>query len=109
MQFPQKTFLAFVCLGLAACATSRNRVPEAPIKAPLPPPVAIGHVSLVNEVVGFVLVETPATPETGTELQTRNLAGEVTSLLKVSQEKRPPFVIADVMKGKPHVGEVVTK
>lgn len=71
--------------------------------------MVIGRVSMVNEELGFVLVETPESPETGTELQARTLAGEETACLKVSPEKKSPFVIADVMKGKPQVGDVVTK
>jgi len=107
---PQNLLLAAICLGLAACATHhRSQVPEAPIKAPAPAPIAIGTVSLVNEDLGFVLVQTAQTPEAGTPLQVRTRDGQETALLKVSTAQQRPFIIADVMKGKPHVGEIVTK
>jgi len=106
---PQSLLFAAICLGLTACATHRNAVPEAPIKAPAPAPQCIGKISLVNESLGFVLVQTAQTPEAGTLLQARSNVGEETALLKVSAAQHPPFLIADVMKGKPQVGQVVTK
>jgi len=109
-QFPQSILLAVLCLNLAACASNRRYlVPEAPVKAPAPTPQVIGRVSLVNNDAGFALVETQQTPETGTELQVRAFNGVETALLKVSAEKKRPFIIADITKGKPQVGEVVTK
>jgi len=108
-QHPQSLFLAAICLGLAACATQRHQDVAAPIKAPAPAPRTIGTVSLVNEELGFVLVQTAETPEAGTPLQSRSKDGQETALLKVSTAQKHPFIIADVMKGKPHVGEVVTK
>ena len=105
----QSLLLAAICLALAGCATRQPPVPEAPIKAPAPAPQPIGRVSLVNEELGFVLVQTAQMPETGTPLQARTLDGRETAQLKVSPAQKPPFVIADVMKGKPQVGEVVTK
>jgi len=101
--------VAICCFGLAACATHRNRVPSAPIKAPAPAPVAIGSVSLVNESLGFVLIRTGETPAVGSVLQVRAKGGVETALLKVSAEQKRPFIIADITKGKPQVGEVVTK
>lgn len=107
--FPPNILLAFLCLGLAACATHRYKGPVAPIKAPAPAPVVIGKVSMVNAELGFVLIQTPATPETGTALQTRAKDGTETALLRVSAEKKQPFIIADILKGKPQAGEIVTK
>ncbi|MDD5349970.1 MAG: hypothetical protein PHQ12_07150 [Chthoniobacteraceae bacterium] len=109
-QHPQNLLAAAVCcIGLAACATHRPSVPEAPIKAPAPAPVAIGTISLVNEDAHFVLVRTADTPAPGTLLQARSKDNAETAQLKVTPEQTRPFIIADVMKGKPHVGEVVTK
>ena len=101
--------VALCCLGLAACATHRPSVPEASIKAPAPAPVSSGMVSLVNEEAGFVLVRTGETPEAGSSLQARSKDGAETALLRVSPEQKRPFIIADILKGKPHVGETVTK
>jgi len=108
-QHPQSLLLATICLGLAACASQRHPDVSAPIKVPAPAPRAIGTVSLVNEELGFALIQTAETPEAGTPLQARSKAGEETALLKVSTAQKHPFIIADVMKGKPHVGEIVTK
>ena len=63
----------------------------------------------MNEELGFVLVQTVQTPEAGSPLQARSNEGRETALLKVSTAQKPPFVIADVMKGKPQVGQIVTK
>ncbi|MEI8234650.1 MAG: hypothetical protein WCH57_08190 [Verrucomicrobiota bacterium] len=104
-----QNFLAVALWCLAACATHRPCVPEAPIKAPAPAPVAIGSVSLVNDELGFVLIRTGETPEAGSALQARSREGVETASLKVSSEQKRPFIIADILKGKPHVGEVVTK
>ena len=105
----QSLLLASICLGLAACATHRNPVPEAPIKPPAPAPQFIGKISLVNESLGFVLVQTAQTPDAGTLLQARSNTGEEIAILKVTAAQKPPLLIADVLKGKPQVGQVVTK
>jgi hypothetical protein len=108
-QHPQNLLLAAICLGLAACATNRPQVPEAPIKAPAPAPRVIGVISLINEELGFALVQTTETPEIGTPLQARSKDGRETAVLRVSAAQKRPFLIADILKGKAHVGEVVTK
>jgi hypothetical protein len=107
--FPRNLLLVFLSLGLGACATPRPRVPVAPIKAPTPPPQVIGRVSLVNTVQGFALIESSQTPETGTMLQARSMEGEESAILKVTPEKKNPFIIADIVKGKPLVGQAVTQ
>jgi len=108
--YPQNVLLALLCLGLGACATTRRPgVPEAPIKAPTPPPQVIGRIFAVNMGHGFAVIESSQTPETGIELHARSIAGEQTALLKVTPEKKNPFIIADIMKGKPQPGETVTK
>ena len=105
--FPSRPLLAAACcLGLAACATHRNRNIEAPIKAP---PVVVGKVAAVNQGLGFVLVQTAASLDTGVKLETRDKNGLETASLCVSTEKKPPFVIANITKGKPTPGDMVTK
>lgn len=108
-QHPLSILLALSCLGLAACATHQPRVPEAPIKAPTPPPQVIGRVTAVNQEKGFTVIETKETPDTGTKLQARSIAGQETALLSVTPEKKSPFIIADILKGKPQPGDAVTK
>ena len=107
--YPQSLLLAALCLGLAACATHRHQDISAPLTAPAPAPKPIGLVYAVNEELGFVVIQTPETPEVGTALQTRTKDGQETGLLKVCKQEKRPFVVADVLKGKPHVGEVVMK
>jgi len=63
----------------------------------------------VNTDAGFALIQTTAMPVIGTTLQTRSADGKQTAYLKVSAGEKPPFVVADIIKGKPQVGEVVTK
>ena len=108
-KYPRSLLLAAICFGLAACATHRHPDVSAPIKAPAPAPKPIGVVSLVNEKLSFVLIQTSEMPEVGTALQVRARDGQETASLKVSTAQKPPFLIADILKGKPHVGEIVTK
>lgn len=103
---PSRVIAVAACLSLAACATHRNRSIAAPIQAP---PVLIGKVAAVNETLGFTLVQTTANLETGDKIQSRDKDGAQTASLCVSAEKKPPFVIANITKGKPTPGELVTK
>ncbi len=103
---PSRSLLAAACcLSLAACATHRSSI-EAPIKAP---PIVIGKVAAVNQGLGFVLVQTTSGLETGDKLEARDKNGSETANLCVSGEKKPPFVIANITKGKPAPGDMVTK
>jgi hypothetical protein len=66
-------------------------------------PQLVGKVSLINTEDEFVLIElqTPRVPEPGMMLVARN--GQMkTAQLKVSQEERRPFIIADIQEGLPH-------
>jgi hypothetical protein len=103
---PSRIIVAAACFSLAACATHRNRVIEAPIKAP---PVVVGKVALVRADAGFVLVQTAANLETGETLTSRDKDGAVSSTLKVSAEKKQPFIIANIANGTPKAGEIITK
>ena len=107
--YPQNLLLAVLCLGLGACASHQPRVPVAPIKAPARPPQVIGRIYAVNPSHGFAVIEASQTPETGTELAARSIDGRQTAVLKVTPEKKAPFIIADIMSGKPLPGESVTK
>ena len=107
--YPQNVFITLLCLGLGACASHRAGIPEAPIKRPTPPPQVIGRIYAVNPSHGFAVIESSLTPDTGTELQARSIDGQQTAVLKVTPEKKNPFIIADIMKGKPLPGESVTK
>ena len=58
---------------------------------------------------GFAVIESSQTPDTGTELAARSIDGQQTALLRVTPEKKNPFIIADIVKGKPLPGEMITK
>ncbi len=103
---PSRVMVAAACFSLAACATHRNRAIEAPIKAP---PVVVGKVALVRADAGFALVQTAAKLETGETLTSRDKDGAATATLKVSAEKKQPFIIGNIAKGTPKAGELVTK
>jgi len=89
---------------LAACAT--RRLPVKPPTGALAPRL-VGTVSLVNEELGFALIDTVETPNPGTELKTVSSDGEETARLRVSPQQKRPFIIADIAKGMPHAGDQV--
>jgi len=68
----------------------------------------IGKVILVNERMGFVLVDigTAPAPAAGTPLQSY-LQSEPTANMSVSVYQRRPYLIADVVGGAPRVGDSV--
>ena len=71
-------------------------------------PQRVGRVAVVNEDLGFVLVDvgTLYTPQAGTALKSfRN--GVETGVLAVSPEKERPFIVGDIVKGTPQVGDDV--
>jgi len=87
-------------LFIAGCAGKK--------KPPKPSaPVVIGKVSLVNRELEFLLIDTYYTPPAGTPLRAVNASGDDTALLTVSQEKRRPFIIANIDDGAPQVGDRV--
>lgn len=71
---------------------------------------AIGTIKLVNEEAGFVLIE-------ATSFQEASAGGMLVSImnqkesatLKVSEMRNPPFLIADIISGKPTKGDRVYK
>ena len=89
-------------LVFTACAGKRAPILPAPTG-----PVTVGVITLVNEELGFVLIDSSLSVEPGTALHALSETSEETALLKVSAEKKPPFMIADVVKGTPHPGDRV--
>jgi hypothetical protein len=63
---------------------------------------------MVNTDLGFVLVDVGSlyTPRAGTALKSFR-AGVETSVLAVSPEKQRPFIVGDIVKGTPQVGDDV--
>lgn len=71
-------------------------------------PSTVGKVSLVNQDDKFVLIELQSNrvPSAGTPLQA--FSGQMRSAtLKVSKERKPPFLIADIVSGTPLQNDVV--
>ena len=67
-----------------------------------------GKIRLVDKTAGFVLIERTSTtdPAPGTDLQSFR-GGYTSATLRASPERRPPFVIADILTGEPLDGDPV--
>lgn len=94
-------------LLLAAAGCSTTSVKEA--KPAIAAPVYVGSISVVNTESHFVLIDLSGTApplETGTDLTAISAAG-VAARLKVTPEKKRPFVTADIVSGTPKRGERV--
>lgn len=76
-------------------------------------PVPSGTITFVNLGVGFVLIDVEGGDlKEGTALKSFAPGvsfenGQESAILKVSAERRRPFVVADIVKGKPSPGDVV--
>jgi hypothetical protein len=106
-----------VLLSLTGCALIPHKAKHAADTPPVqPPPVAVvaiapqrvGRVAMVNTELGFVLVDVGSlyTPAAGTALKSFR-AGTETGVLAVSPEKQRPFIVGDIVKGTPQVGDDV--
>ncbi len=93
-------------LGPEKTGQTRSK-PEPRFGGAVPAPFT-GFIKLFNEDQRFVLIagEQNASPEPGTELRAYRGQTE-TALLRVSVERRRPWVIADVVKGEPGTGDRV--
>jgi len=84
--------------------------PMPPAEAPsVTAPVYVGEITVVNRESNFVLIDVSgrsSPPDPGTELTAISEAGEG-SRLKVSPERKRPFVTADVLSGNPKRGQRV--
>jgi hypothetical protein len=68
----------------------------------------VGTVAVVNEDLHFVLVDVGSlyVPQSGTAL--KSFSGDAeTGILAVDPEKQRPFIVADIIKGEPKVGDEV--
>ena len=80
-------------------AAERNRKSE---------PRLIGVVKLVNSDGGFVLIDSGTNPAPNSQGNLKCMSGAVeTAELRVSEIRRHPFVIADIVKGAPNKGDLV--
>jgi len=113
MRIERQPFLRFVIPAmsgvflLSACAFWRPRPPH-PAAGVAPGPRRVGTVALVNDDLHFVLVDVGSlyTPAAGTALKSFSGTKE-TGILAVDPEKQRPFIVADIVKGEPKVGDQV--
>jgi len=99
--FPSQILSVAVCLvACAGCATHKTSLP--------PAHRVVGTIVLVNEANRFVLIDggmhTLATA--GTALKSFS-GDQETGVLALSPERKPPFIIADIVKGSPKKGDQV--
>jgi len=100
--------LTFLFL-LAACASLPTKRAEGPAR---PRTILVGEVTIVDEVGQFVLVDLASNlyvPAPGIALRSINAAGETTAHLKAAPERKRPFIAADVVDGRPAVGDLVVQ
>jgi hypothetical protein len=74
-----------------------------------PQTIHVGEVAVVDERKRFVLIDLQSNlyvPEPGVTLRTMRDATE-TAKLKVTPERKRPFIAADVIEGQPAVGDEV--
>ena len=90
------------CILAVGCAT-KQKPPQA-IQ-----PRLLGTVALVNDTERFVLVDvgTLYSPAEGVALKSFAPDGKETGVLAVSRERKPPFVVADIVQGAPQKGDRV--
>ena len=99
--------LAIGCVVLiCGCAIGRHHQPVAPA-APTGPQ-RVGTIALVNEDLSYVLVDVGSlySPQAGTALKSFS-GGAETAILAVDPEKQRPFIVADIIRGNPKVGDEV--
>lgn len=92
---------------LPGCAFHKSAQPAAAALTPRGPQ-RVGTIALVNQDLSFVLVDVGSlyAPEAGTALKSFS-GGSETGTLAVDPEKHRPFIVADIIKGAPKVGDEV--
>lgn len=88
------------CIGATGCAHTKP--------APADPHRRVGTITLVNEEARFVLIDGGVLPPASAGAALKCFSnGTETGVLTVSPERKPPFIIADIVKGAPHRGDEV--
>ena len=98
--------LAACIAAMPGCSTFKRKPKPVVVRAVAP--VRVGTITLVNEDVHFVLIDTgmAAAPTVGTAL--KSFTGENASgVLAVGNVNRRPFVVADIVQGAPMKGDAV--
>ena len=91
---------------ISGCATNGHH-PAAAAATPTGPQ-RVGTIALVNEDLSYVLVDVGSlySPQAGTALKSFS-GGAETAILAVDPEKQRPFIVADIIRGTPKVGDEV--
>ena len=99
--------LAVAGLLFSGCSFAPHKQSRAAVAAP-PVPQRIGAIALVNQDLHFVLIDVGSlyVPASGTALKSFSGPAE-TAILAVDPERDRPFVVADIIKGDPKVGDQV--
>jgi len=103
---PLSRFVALASiLAFSGCAARKHEPRQAAVT---PGPRRVGTIAEVNEELHFVLVDVGSlyTPAAGTALKSFS-GGAETGILAVDAEKQRPFIVADIVKGDPKVGDQV--
>ena len=97
-----------------AASTKKTPAPRTIVALPPAPEQRLGVIKVIGARAGFVLIETPSASAAAAAPAGHLLhchppgvtSGTSTADLRVSAERRQPFVIADVVAGMPSVGDV---
>ena len=114
MRRPGKTSLPITPTTRTAISAQPTSKPRNPTSVQAVPEQRVGIVRVIGAHGSFVLIETPSaafstTVPAGHRLHCRppgSTAGTSTADLRVSPERRHPFVVADVLTGLPSIGDV---
>ena len=76
---------------------------------PMPSSATLGTVHMVERRNGFLLIKASRLSKVdyGTTLISQNAKGHQTAELKLSPERNSHFLVADIVRGDPEVGDVV--
>jgi len=97
------------CKTLPVKGGKSKKPAETTTGAPKEMKLPIGTIHHVDAEGGFVLIQSGRTYkiDPDTEITAIGDAGEVTSVLKVSQARKGPFLSADILNGIPKTGQKV--
>lgn len=96
-----KALLILLTLGLAGCATTRTRGPEAAGGSPAQPG---GEIVRVNAAAGYVVAECSVLPSAGEEA-TVIRGNQAAGRIRFTGQVRPPYAVADILAGRPLAGD----
>ena len=96
------------CALLRMPGRKRREAEEKRLAALAKVPLFVGTITLVDAGGGFVLIDNGSTPSppVGSVIKSRT-AGTESGELRVTEVRRRPFVIADIVKGTPQKGDPV--